>query len=224
MSLNFTRRYICSECGSLAKTSADPENISIRGIKETITALVAFGFLKIIEYSTSFVDRLPVFGYTSLIMKRVTASFLFYLAEETQMCLNIRRPYVCSECGSLAKTSADVGKYTSFRGMKETIIVLATFGFLKIVERSTSFVDQLPVFGYASLIMRRVIASFLSYLAEEPKEEKPTMSDEVQIPTDDFDKVFPVLMDDLVKHTKEYGIPKDTLDWFHNVCILFCLP
>ena len=219
MSFNLTKRYICSECGILANTSADAENISFRGIMETITVLAAFGFLKIIEYLTSLVDLLPVFGFTSLIMKRVMLSFLFYLAEETKMGLNFRSPHVCSECGSLVKTSADVGKYTSFRGMKETITVVAAFGFLKFVERSTSFVDRLPVFGHASLIMKRVIASYLSYLAKETKEEKPNMSDEVQIPTDDFDKIFPVLMDDLVKHTKEYGVPKDTLDWFHNVGI-----
>ena len=71
--------------------------------------------------------------------------------------------------------------------------------------------------------MKRMIALFLLYLAEETKEEKPTMSDELQIPTNDFDKIFPVLMNDLVKHAKEYGVPKDTLDWFQNIGILFCL-
>ena len=139
------------------------------------------------------------------------------------MSLKFARRYICSECGSLAKTSADA-ENISFRGMKETITALVAFGFLKFIECSTSFVDRLSVFGYASLIMKRVVASFMSYLAEDTKEEKPTMSDEVQIPTDDFDKLFPVLMDDLVEHTKEYGVPKDTLDWFQNVGILFCLP
>ena len=135
-----------------------------------------------------------------------------------KMSFNLTKRYICSECGILANTSADA-ENISFRGIMETITVLAAFGFLKIIEYLTSLVDLLPVFGFTSLIMKRVMLSFLFYLAKETKEEKPNMSDEVQIPTDDFDKIFPVLMDDLVKHTKEYGVPKDTLDWFHNVGI-----
>ncbi len=119
---------------------------------------------------------------------------------------------------------ADAEKYTSFRGMRDTISILAAFGFLKTVERSTSFVDRLPVFGNASLIMKRLTASFLPYLAENIKEEKAGMNGQKQVAsTRDFDKIFPILMDDLVEHAKEYGVPKDTLDWYRNVGSLFCL-
>ena len=118
---------------------------------------------------------------------------------------------------------ADAEKYTSFRGMRDTISILAAFGFLKTVERSTSFVDRLPVFGNASLILKRVTASFLPYLAEETKEEKPCMNGDKQLFTRDFDKIFPILMDDLVEHAKEYGVPQDTLDWYQNVGSSFCL-
>ena len=125
---------------------------------------------------------------------------------------------------------ADAEKYTSFRGMRDTISILAAFGFLKTVERSTSFMDRLPVLGNASLIMKRVTASFLPYLAEETKEEKDGMNGEKAgmngkkqvASTRDFDKIFPILMDDLVEHAKEYGVPKDTLDWYRNVGSLFC--
>ena len=112
---------------------------------------------------------------------------------------------------------ADVEKYTSFRGMRDTISILAAFGFLKTVEQSTSFVDRLPIFGNASLILKRVTASFLPYLAEETMREKTCMKGNEQLSTRDFDKIFPTLMDDLVEHAKEYGVPKDTLDWYHNV-------
>ena len=118
---------------------------------------------------------------------------------------------------------ADAEKYTSFRGMRDTISILAAFGFLKTVERSTSFVDRVPIFGNASLILKRVTASFLPYLAEETKEEKPCMNGDKQLATRDFDKIFPTLMDDLVEHAKEYGVPKDTLDWYQNVSSSFCL-
>jgi len=87
--------------------------------------------------------------------------------------------------------------------MKDTITILAAFGFLKTVERSTSFVDRLPVFGNASLIMKRVTASFLPYLAEEIKEEKPGINGVKQLATRDFDTISPILMDDLVEHAKE---------------------
>ena len=112
---------------------------------------------------------------------------------------------------------ADAEKYTSFRGVKSTVTILATFGFLKTVERTTSFVDRLPVFGNASLILKRVTASFLPYLAEETREEKPCMNGDKQLSIRDFDKIFPTLMDDLVEHAKEYGVPNDTLDWYRNV-------
>ncbi len=118
---------------------------------------------------------------------------------------------------------ADAEKYTSSRGMRDTVTILAAFGFLKTVERSTSFVDRLPVFGHASLIMKRVTASFLPYLAEESKKEKPSMNGEKQLPTRDFDNIFPILMDDLIEHAKEYGVPKDTLDRYRNVGSLFRL-
>ena len=118
---------------------------------------------------------------------------------------------------------ADAEKYTSFRGMGETVFILAAFGFLKTVERSTSFVDPLPILGNASLILKRVTARLLPYLAEETKEEKPCINDDKQLSTRDFDKIFPILIDDLVEHAKEYGIPKDTLDWYHNVGNSFCL-
>ena len=118
---------------------------------------------------------------------------------------------------------ADAEKYTSFRGMRDTISILAAFGFLKTVERSTSFMDRLPIFGNASLILKRVTASFLPYLAEETKEEKPHSNGDKQVSTRDFDKIFPTLMDDLVEHAKQYGVPKDTLDWYQNVVSSFCL-
>ena len=118
---------------------------------------------------------------------------------------------------------ADAEKYTSFRGMRDTVTILAAFGFLKTVERSTSFVDRLPIFGNASLIFKRMTASFLPYLAEEIKEEKPYMNGDKQLSTRDFDEIFPTLMDDLVEHAKEYGVPKDTLDWYRNVGSSFCL-
>lgn len=118
---------------------------------------------------------------------------------------------------------ADAEKYTSFRGMGDMIAILAAFGFLKTVERSTSLVDRLPIFGNASLIMKRVTAWSLPYLAEETKEEKPRMNGEKQVSTRDFDKIFPILMDDLVEHAKEYGVPKDTLDWYRNVGSFPCL-
>ena len=118
---------------------------------------------------------------------------------------------------------ADAEKYTSFRGMRDTITILAAFGFLKTVERSTSFVDRLPIFGNVSLIMKRVTASFLPYLAEQTKKEKSGMNGEKQLYIRDFDKIFPIPMDDLVEHAKEYGVPKDTLDWYRNVGSLFCL-
>ena len=117
---------------------------------------------------------------------------------------------------------ADAEKYTSFRGMRDTISIVAAFGFLKTVEHSTSFVDRLPIFGNASLILKRMTASFVPYLAEETKEEKPCMNGDKQLDTRDFDKIFPTLMDDLIEHAKEYGVPKDTLDWYENVGSLFC--
>ena len=113
---------------------------------------------------------------------------------------------------------ADAEKYTSFRGMKDTFTILAAFGFLKTVERSTSFVDGLPLLGNASLIMKRVTASFVPYLAEETKQEKnPAPKTDKPVLSRDFDKIFPTLMDDLVEHAKEYGVPKDTLDWYREV-------
>ena len=113
---------------------------------------------------------------------------------------------------------ADAEKYTSFRGMKDTVTVLAAFGFLKTVEQSTSFVDRLPVLGNASLIMKRVTASVLPYLAEESKEEKSSGTKcEQSMLSRDFNKIFPTLMDDLVEHAREYGVPKDTLDWYRDV-------
>ena len=118
---------------------------------------------------------------------------------------------------------ADAEKYTSFRGVRSTVAILAAFGFLKTVERTTSFVDRLPIFGNASLILKRVTASFLPYLAEETKEERHCMNGDKQLSTRDFDKIFPTLMDDLVEHAKEYGVPKDTLDWYRNVGRSFCL-
>ena len=117
---------------------------------------------------------------------------------------------------------ADAEKYTSFRGMRDTISIVAAFGFLKTVERSTSFVDRLPIFGNASLILKRMTASFVPYLAEETKEEKPYMNGDKQLYIRDFDKIFPTLIDDLIEHAKEYGVPKDTLDWYENVGSLFC--
>ena len=119
---------------------------------------------------------------------------------------------------------ADAEKYTSYRGVKNTVVILAAFGFLKTVERSTSFVDRLPIFGNVSLVLKRVTASFLPYLAEEIKEEKSCINGDKQVTTRDFDKIFPTLMDDLVEHAKEYGVPKDTLDWYRNVGSSFCLP
>ena len=118
---------------------------------------------------------------------------------------------------------ADVEKYTSFRGLRDTITIFAAFGFLKTVEHSTSFVDRLPILGNVSLIMKRVTASCLPYLAEEAQEGKPGMNGERQIATRNFDEIFPILIDDLVEHAKKYGVPQDTLDWYHNVSSSLCL-
>ena len=63
---------------------------------------------------------------------------------------------------------AEAEEYSSLRAM----IILATFGFLETVERSTSIVDPLPIFGSVSLITKRVTAAFLPYLAEEIEEEE----------------------------------------------------
>ena len=115
---------------------------------------------------------------------------------------------------------ADAEKYTSFRGMKDTLGILAAFGFLKTMERSSNLVDRLPVFGNVSIIMKRLMASCLPYLAEEIKSESHNVKSEKQlITTRDFDGIFPMLMDDLVGHAKEYGVPKDTLDWYQNVSV-----
>ncbi|KAG8528822.1 uncharacterized protein KY384_006511 [Bacidia gigantensis] len=100
--------------------------------------------------------------------------------------------------------------------MTDTITIIATFGFLKTVERSTSFVDRLPIFGNASLIMKRVTASCLPYLAEEPKQQNVSIKRADEITTRDFDEIFPVLVDDLVEHAKAYGVPRETLDWYKN--------
>ena len=118
---------------------------------------------------------------------------------------------------------ADAEKYTSFRGMKDTITILAAFGFLKTVERSTSFVDRLPIFGNVSIIMKRVTASCLPYLAEESSDDTPSKYDEKQLTKRDFDQIFPILLNDLVEHAKEYGVPKDTLEWYRNVGSSFSL-
>ena len=116
---------------------------------------------------------------------------------------------------------ADAEKYTSFRGIKETMTILATFGFLKTVESSTSLVDRLPIFGNVSLIMKRVTASCVPYLAEESKEDTLGVAGKKQITVREFDKIFPILMDDLVEHAGQYGVPKDTLDWYRNVGSFF---
>ena len=92
-----------------------------------------------------------------------------------------------------------------------------------VVGRSISFVDRLPIFGNASLILKQVTVSFLPYLAGETREEKPCMNGDKQLATRDFDKMFPTLVDDLVEHAKEYGVPKDTLDWYQNVGSSFFL-
>ena len=111
---------------------------------------------------------------------------------------------------------ADAEKYTSFRGMKDTIAILTAYGFLKTVQR-ISFVDRLPIFGNVSLIMKRMTASCLPWLAEERGEDKLGVNG-VKTPVKrDFDQIFPVLMEDLVAHVKEYGVPQDTLDWFKQV-------
>ena len=112
---------------------------------------------------------------------------------------------------------ADAEKYTSFRGMKVTISILATFGFLKTVERSTRFVDRLSLFGNVPLIMKRVTASCLPYLAEENEEAKPSINSAKYPTNGKFDEIFPILIRDLVDHTKEYGVPQDTWDWYQNV-------
>lgn len=94
----------------------------------------------------------------------------------------------------------DAEKYTSFRGLKETIQILTAFGFLKTVERSTHFMDSLPLIGNITLVMKRVTAAALPYLAEETQqvEVKP----EKQITTREFDKIFPLLRDDLIEHAR----------------------
>ena len=116
---------------------------------------------------------------------------------------------------------ADAEKYTSFRGMKDTFTILTAYGFLKTVQR-TSFVDRLPIFGNVSLIMKRVTASCIPWLAEETVEKAGTNGSTTPT-TRDFDGIFPILMDDLVAHVKEYGVPNDTLDWYKQVGSLFRL-
>ena len=118
---------------------------------------------------------------------------------------------------------ADAEKYTSFRGAKETFTILAAFGFLKTVERSSSFVDRLPVIGNVSLLMKRLTASCVPYLAEEAEEEKSSANGKRLLNTRDFDEIFPILMDDLIEHAKEYGVPDDTLEWYQNVGSSFYL-
>ena len=95
---------------------------------------------------------------------------------------------------------ADAEKYTSFRGFKQTIQILTAFGFLKTVERSTHFIDSLPLIGNITLVMKRVTAAALPYLAEES--HQVGIKPERQITTREFDKIFPVLRDDLIDHAR----------------------
>ena len=64
---------------------ADAEKYaSFHRMKDTIIIRNEFGFLETVEHSTSFVDRLPIFGNVSLITKRLTISCLPYLAEDSK--------------------------------------------------------------------------------------------------------------------------------------------
>ena len=65
--------------------------------------------------------------------------------------------------------------------------------------------------------MKPVTDSCLPYLTEETKEEKPAKNGVKQFITINFNQIFPILMDDLVDHAEENGVPKDTLDWYENV-------
>lgn len=33
----------------------------------------------------------------------------------------------------------------------------------------------------------------------------------------EFESVFPKLVEDLVEHSKKYGVPQQALDWYKNV-------
>lgn len=70
-------------------------------------------------------------------------------------------------------------------------------------------------------ILKRIIAFAFPYFAEQDKKQR------VALPViRDFDTIFPKLMDDLIEHAKEYGVPPDTLNWYHKVlphCILVYL-
>ena len=70
------------------------------------------------------------------------------------------------------------------------------------------------MFGHVSLLMKRVKIAFLLYLGEEIKEEKHGMNGKQGLTSSEFDKIFIILMAKLVEHTKEYGVPKDTVDWY----------
>ena len=95
---------------------------------------------------------------------------------------------------------ADAEKYTSFQGLKETIQILTAFGFLKTVERSTHLVDNLPLIGNITLVMKRVTAAALPYLAEDS--QQVDVKPEKQITIREFDKIFPLLRDDLIEHAR----------------------
>lgn len=103
-------------------------------------------------------------------------------------------------------------KYTSFRGLKDTVLILLAFVFLKLIERSNNFVKRLPFLGSVTDILNRFIAFAIPFLAEEPRAEKE------KIPViREFDMVLPKLTQDLIKHAMEYGVPPETLDWYHKV-------
>ena len=65
--------------------------------------------------------------------------------------------------------------------------------------------------------MKRVKIAFLPYVGEEIKEEKYGLNGKEGLTSGDLDKIFVILMEDLVERAKEYGVPKDTLDWYSKL-------
>ncbi|KAI4213896.1 MAG: hypothetical protein LQ351_003591 [Letrouitia transgressa] len=112
---------------------------------------------------------------------------------------------------------AEHEKYTSFKGLKDTTLVLVAYAFLTFVERACDILNHLPLMEKFTIIGKKIIASLFPYLAEEAKAET------IQMPIErNFDNILPRLADDLVEHAREYGIPAGALEWYrkslnHNV-------
>lgn len=110
---------------------------------------------------------------------------------------------------------AEHEKYTSFKGLKDTTLVLVAYAFLTFVERACDILNHLPLMEKFTIIGKKIIASLFPYLAEEAKAET------IQMPIErNFDNILPRLADDLVEHAREYGIPAGALEWYRKVCRL----